>query len=383
MTDVSRQELISAYLDGELSADERARVESWLAENPELRQFYDELVSLRSGMQSLPRHELEGDLAPSILRRIAEESRRAGGSSVKQPAARGSQVERPAVVPASRWWDRGAGWRRALWPAVAVAAALAVLVYDARQRPEEQQVALAPESAAETQAAPAVVPAELDSPDAENLVRQAPGDAFAVPPAPSQAANDRSYGRAAKEPYMRRSAAPAQSAAQEPAGAGSPRREAPQFAPAPTLGAPASAMNAEVKLSDDRSPPMQAVVVTQQYFKDNEFEKLLKSQRIGYERVDVPPNASYAMPQAAPAAKPVQMNLYAGDNQSLRAGYVLQCNDAQAGQVLSQVPYPRNAASNGLVVPQQAGKKSASEGEFRVLLLAPAESPAAPGKSNN
>ncbi|MCH8924438.1 MAG: zf-HC2 domain-containing protein, partial [Planctomycetes bacterium] len=52
MSTESREELISAYLDGELSDDERAQVEKWLAESAPLRQFHDELRALRLGMQS-------------------------------------------------------------------------------------------------------------------------------------------------------------------------------------------------------------------------------------------------------------------------------------------------------------------------------------------
>jgi anti-sigma factor RsiW len=139
MTSEPREELISAYLDGELSAAERAEVEKWLSESAELRQIHDELRSLRSSMLSLPRHKLDQDLGPGVLRRA-------------ERAVLGGQSLRPATGkvgpgPIHRWWSRGT-WRRWAWPAVAVAAALALLVHDAQRRPAEREVAKAPQDGA-------------------------------------------------------------------------------------------------------------------------------------------------------------------------------------------------------------------------------------------
>lgn len=49
-----RFELLSAYLDGEVSADERRQVEAWLAEDPTIQQLHRRLLKLRQGFQSLP-----------------------------------------------------------------------------------------------------------------------------------------------------------------------------------------------------------------------------------------------------------------------------------------------------------------------------------------
>ncbi|MBD2327449.1 zf-HC2 domain-containing protein [Alkalinema sp. FACHB-956] len=49
-----RFELLSAYLDGEVTADERRQVESWLAEDAKMQQLHQRLVKLRQGFQSLP-----------------------------------------------------------------------------------------------------------------------------------------------------------------------------------------------------------------------------------------------------------------------------------------------------------------------------------------
>lgn len=49
-----RFELLSAYLDGEVSADERRQVEAWLAEDPMIQQLHRRLLKLRQGFQALP-----------------------------------------------------------------------------------------------------------------------------------------------------------------------------------------------------------------------------------------------------------------------------------------------------------------------------------------
>lgn len=47
-------ELISAYIDGELSADERNQVQIQLDQDPQFRKLYTQLLTLQSQMQGLP-----------------------------------------------------------------------------------------------------------------------------------------------------------------------------------------------------------------------------------------------------------------------------------------------------------------------------------------
>ena len=49
-----RFELLSAYLDGELTAAERRQVDCWLANDPEVQRLYTRLLKLRDGLQSMP-----------------------------------------------------------------------------------------------------------------------------------------------------------------------------------------------------------------------------------------------------------------------------------------------------------------------------------------
>lgn len=66
-------ELLSAYLDGELTPDEQATVDGWLTESAEHRQLLEELRSLSQSLESLPRLQLEDNFYQSVLRRAERE----------------------------------------------------------------------------------------------------------------------------------------------------------------------------------------------------------------------------------------------------------------------------------------------------------------------
>ena len=61
--------LLSAYLDGELSADQRELVAQALQASPELRRELAELRATRDLVRGLPRHPLEESVADEVLRR--------------------------------------------------------------------------------------------------------------------------------------------------------------------------------------------------------------------------------------------------------------------------------------------------------------------------
>lgn len=71
MTDLPENELLSAYLDGELTAAEQAEMEQLLATNPAARQLLDEFRTLSQAVQSLPHEELGEDISRQVLR-VAE-----------------------------------------------------------------------------------------------------------------------------------------------------------------------------------------------------------------------------------------------------------------------------------------------------------------------
>jgi anti-sigma factor RsiW len=49
-----RFELLSAYMDGEVSADERRQVEDWLANDPTVQSLHSRLLNLRQAFQAMP-----------------------------------------------------------------------------------------------------------------------------------------------------------------------------------------------------------------------------------------------------------------------------------------------------------------------------------------
>jgi anti-sigma factor RsiW len=63
-------ERLSEYLDGELSGDERARLDEALRGDVELRRLVEDLQAVKDTAGSLPRHPPELDLWPGIESRI-------------------------------------------------------------------------------------------------------------------------------------------------------------------------------------------------------------------------------------------------------------------------------------------------------------------------
>jgi negative regulator of sigma E activity len=123
-------ELISAYLDGEVTADERAQVEQTLRDSSEHRHMYDELRTLRSSLQSLPRCQLDEGFSDRVLRRaeraMLEPVAVAGyGDETINHTAVGS------VQPASRAGRHTLSkpWYAAIWVSAVVAAALVLALF--------------------------------------------------------------------------------------------------------------------------------------------------------------------------------------------------------------------------------------------------------------
>ncbi|MDQ7801714.1 MAG: zf-HC2 domain-containing protein [Armatimonadota bacterium] len=62
------ERLLSAYVDGEVTPEERRQVEEWLRQDPEAQAEYRELVRLRDLLRSLPPRPAPPDLEGRILR---------------------------------------------------------------------------------------------------------------------------------------------------------------------------------------------------------------------------------------------------------------------------------------------------------------------------
>ncbi|MFZ1932475.1 MAG: hypothetical protein WCB27_05575 [Thermoguttaceae bacterium] len=71
MNHLPQDELLSAYLDGELTAEEQAEAERLLAASPAARQLLDELWAVSATLQSLPQMKVGEDLSQQVLR-VAE-----------------------------------------------------------------------------------------------------------------------------------------------------------------------------------------------------------------------------------------------------------------------------------------------------------------------
>ena len=125
-------ELLSAYLDDEVSSEERALVEQRLAESAEFRQLRDELAALRTGLENLPRYSLKEDLAPIVLRRA---ERAMIGAPSGLPASTAGGREQISLAEGLRRTERSPyGLQFFRWSVVAVAAALMVIIFAPRNR---------------------------------------------------------------------------------------------------------------------------------------------------------------------------------------------------------------------------------------------------------
>ncbi len=228
MNEMSHDELLSAYLDGELSADQQAQVERRLASDPRARQLVDDLRTLRATLQELPEQKLDEDLAPIVLR-LAERRMLTEPAEPAEP----DQSGRPTPAATVRRVFVAAG-RRLLnprgvaWAAVALLVALLLWLNETGRDGRERIVADRP-------------PAE--QPDREPpVLRAAPGAGEAAAeggdaPAEETLAGDRLAEKSAGDGSARRELT-------EP---GRPRAEhangfvAGDFAPADLEGAAASA----------------------------------------------------------------------------------------------------------------------------------------------
>ncbi|MEN6457896.1 MAG: zf-HC2 domain-containing protein [Thermoguttaceae bacterium] len=121
MTDPS-DELLSAYLDGELTAAERARVERLLATDPAARQTLDDLRAVSAAMQSLPREKVGEDLTQPVLQ-AAERRMLAEG-----------RPDEPAVPLARELFQRFLSRRTLAWLSVTAVMVIAISIYDRQTR---------------------------------------------------------------------------------------------------------------------------------------------------------------------------------------------------------------------------------------------------------
>lgn len=389
MIDPEREELLSAYLDGEVSPEERARVEQWLAESSELRQMRDEFLAMRADLQGLPRHPVGHDLAAVVMHRSTTASAADQSSRTAPAIDRANSGETSLGSIVTEWWNRGSQGRRFLWPVLAVAAALAILVFDARQRPadSEFEVAQAPQAApAEPQEeAPGGVAAPADQPSIMAAPEPPMPEAGASPAAdsnlPLSAPAPVSRSAETRRTDMERSQSFFKSMGDSAPAEGTTRGVAP-------TNAPVAAPQANAALQDKREElyaqalAVETIIcpVTPRYLEDRKFEKLLDSNGVRWQQMPIPPQLQVQANPQSPRTAPLE-SLGKSPLQSL---YLLQVKSEQVDGILSQVPQAdRLMEGNRLntINPQQQNKeKEGVTGGVQVMLVAPVDvtTPAAP-----
>ena len=83
-----RFELLSAYLDGEVTAAERRQVDEWLTNDPVTKRLYSRLLMMQQGFGSIPVPHSEQspqELAAKVLQRVERKTKRTwvfGGGAI-------------------------------------------------------------------------------------------------------------------------------------------------------------------------------------------------------------------------------------------------------------------------------------------------------------
>ncbi|MCP3693727.1 MAG: hypothetical protein GY917_16110, partial [Planctomycetaceae bacterium] len=145
------EELISAYIDGELTSDEQVRVEQALLEDPHSQHLLEDLQALRDRLQAVPRTEPSQDYTQQILRR-AERAILTGTSTDTSEEA--TTAVRPANPVAQA--NQPANLKHLIWASTALAATLMLAllfrsedqaVYQVSDAGNEQETTSPPTSA--------------------------------------------------------------------------------------------------------------------------------------------------------------------------------------------------------------------------------------------
>lgn len=71
-----RFELLSAYLDGEVTATERRQIEEWLAADPTVQRLYARLLKLRQGLRTMPVPPSEQSVEQTVQQVVSRLERR-------------------------------------------------------------------------------------------------------------------------------------------------------------------------------------------------------------------------------------------------------------------------------------------------------------------
>ncbi len=264
MNDPTQNELLSAYLDGELDVAERADVERLLAADPAARQLLDDLRALSVTLQALPQEKIGEDLSGAVLRTAARRVLLEGAPGETEDST-------PESVPLGRSvFRRFFNARGLAWAGIAIAFAVVITVFEQHQDgpaadKDARQVALAtpkPEKPAEEhEGLPPTIQAARDSVVESAKPAAAPAEKIAG--TVEESSGDRLATESAKR------AAPA-----------------PKASPAPSAALRANnAMSGRPAAADKKVPAAQEVLVvhcdvTPEAVARKTFEKLLAANGI-------------------------------------------------------------------------------------------------------
>ncbi len=132
------EELISAYLDGELTSDEQLLVEEALRDDPQSQQLLDDLQSLHDRLQAIPRSEPSRDYTEQILRR-AERAILTGTNATSSSALTSDAPAKETVITPSRK-DSPGNWKHVIWASTALAATLLLALLFQPDQPVSHQL---------------------------------------------------------------------------------------------------------------------------------------------------------------------------------------------------------------------------------------------------
>ncbi|NLE38677.1 MAG: hypothetical protein GX621_11685 [Pirellulaceae bacterium] len=160
MRESPQHELLSAYLDGAVTDEERARVEQWLVDDPAARRTLDELRAVVASLAGLPKLEIGEDLSDRVLRAAERHILSEPTRLANQPSAT------PRAAPASmRSIARRLVTSRGLaWSGMAVAVAVVLTVFQFRSPELRHPIAKMAETPASGPASVPVIGPVGDSP---------------------------------------------------------------------------------------------------------------------------------------------------------------------------------------------------------------------------
>jgi anti-sigma factor RsiW len=148
MAELPLEELLSAYLDGELTADERARAERLLADSPQAQRILEEMRAVGTAVQRLPRLSLPTDFCLQVLRRA--ERRMLEQPDPSLPGAIGKNNAGDLVRPAEEvpWSERVR--RPMLYSILAASVAMVIVIFnpDPKKQAPPRTTAMAPKAGA-------------------------------------------------------------------------------------------------------------------------------------------------------------------------------------------------------------------------------------------